>query len=179
MDKFFYAVIEIQINDGVPAATPVVIKDKLSDAQGELFVKMGYAYQHPRDYTEVIVIDQSGNIPVDVNPVIIDNREDVTVPVFSLTEIQINDTDPVATPVNVQVGDEAESIIMQAYHNSLSYAWNVKRPYTLCYAAWTFGAVTRKEAVDYTPQPNTGDGVLDVPSDDEVSEGEGKDEEES
>lgn len=160
MNKF-YAVIEIQINDGVPAAMPVVIHEGDSpdavephrqNAIGDLYAKLGYAYQHPRDYTAVIILDETGhNVTNDLQiPFVLDNREEKT-PVFSVAEFQVNDGVLSAVPVNVQTGSEAESTIMQAYHNSLSYAWNVKRNYTMAAVIGTNGLNAKEEAIYYLP----------------------------
>ena len=67
----FYVVIEVQINEGIPASAPVVFKNNLDDAKGEMFMKLGYAYQNPRDYTAVVIIDSKGIIPYGVRPEII------------------------------------------------------------------------------------------------------------
>lgn len=148
-----YTVAEIQINNGVPAATPVIFKETFEDAQGEMYVKLGYAYQNPRDYTLVIIFsDDMESVAFKVY----DNREE-KVPVWALAEIQINEGTRAAVPVNVQVGENAESVIMQAYHGALQYAWNVKREYTGCLAfsadeSGMTGITTRHETVEFATE---------------------------
>ena len=146
----YFAVIEIQINEGTPAAIPVVFTDNLSDATGEMYAKLGYAYQNPRDYTAVSIIDNNGhNITqnMDIQRVF-DNRAKKT-PVYSLVEIQINDGVRSAVPVNVQVGADAQSIIMQAYHHAMEYAWNVKRNYTEAVVIDTRGINAMSECAEF------------------------------
>jgi len=153
MDKYF-AVIEIQVNNGVPAAPAPVFVDNVDAAIGEMYVKLGYAYQNPRDYTSVVILDEAGNnitSTMDIKNVF-DNRENKE-PVYTFVEIQINDGVRTAAPVNTQVGEEAQSLIMQAYHNALSYAWNVKRNYTECVVIGTNALNSRMECVDFMPAP--------------------------
>ena len=123
----FYVVIELQINDGVAVAAPAVIKNQINDALGEMYVKLGYAYQFPRDYTEVFIVDRYGSI---VAAKVFDNRTDTNEDIYTCVEIQINDGTLAIAPITCAKGATSQSTVMQAYHNSLSYAWNIGRDYT-------------------------------------------------
>lgn len=150
----YFAVVEIQINEGTPSSPAVEFVTTEDAAVGLLYSKLGYAYQNQRDYTAVVILDEKGlNMTSKMNiKNYIDNREEKE-PVFSFVEIQINDGVRTAAPVNVQVGAEAESVIMQAYHNALSYAWNVKRNYTEAVVVQTDGLNRRMECIDFMPEP--------------------------
>lgn len=142
----FYVVIELQINDGVATAAPAVIKNQINDALGEMYVKLGYAYQFPRDYTNVVVVDRFGSI---VNSKVFDNRANRNEDIYAHVEIQVANDVPTIAPISVYVGNTALSQAMQSFHNSMSYAWNVQREYTV-------GVVLDKDGHQFTSETQQG-----------------------
>ena len=150
MDNYF-AIIEIQINDGIPASPPVVFTEDEQTAQGELYAKLGYAYQNHRDYTAVIILDEKGhNITTSygMKP-IVDNRNDKT-SVYSFVKIQGDEENLSADSVDVRVGDDAQSVIMQEYFRAIQDVWNEKYGFTETVVIDTEGKNFKMDVIDFT-----------------------------
>lgn len=121
-----YIVIEVKIVEGTAAASPAVLCTSMQQALGEMYVKLGYAYQNPCDFTFVSIIDCLGNV---IENRVFDNRAERD-DVYTFIELQGANNEITVAPITLNTGATAKALAMVAFHNAMSYAWNVGREYT-------------------------------------------------